>query len=71
MRYSRFFTLVYSIAAIGCASAWTPADTSKTDLLAAQALLKLGVYEAQGHTTSNCSLANAAVRREWYETSKL
>jgi hypothetical protein len=63
---------------IGCVSAfvdlgwkagWSPADTSKTDRLAAEGLFKLAAYQVTGHAQANCTLANAAVRREWYARS--
>lgn len=66
MHHGRFVVLAYVLASIGCTIGWTPADTSKTDLLAAKGLFNLAAYEAQGHKQANCSLANAAVRREWY-----
>lgn len=50
---------------LGWSSGWQPADTSKTDLLAADGLWKLASYKATGHAQANCTLANAAVRREW------
>jgi len=50
---------------LGWKAGWLPAGTPLTDRLSAQALLNLAAYEAQGHTQANCSLANAAVRREW------
>lgn len=47
------------------AIAWTPASTINTDRLAAIGLGKLAVYEAT-HGNGHCTLANAAIRREWY-----
>ena len=70
-----FAALASVLACIGCATAtadlgwapgWQPADTTATDILVAKGLFNLAAYEAQGHKQANCSLANAAVRREWY-----
>jgi hypothetical protein len=47
------------------AVAWIPASTIKTDSLAAIGLAKLAVYEAT-HGDGHCTIANAAIRREWY-----
>lgn len=74
MHQSRFWALACALASIGFTAAtadlgwkqgWVPADTSATDQLAAKGLFNLAAYEAQGHRQANCSLANAAVRREW------
>jgi tyrosinase len=49
-------------------TAFTPASTANTDVLAANGLLNLAVYELeqalQGKQGS-CTLSNVAVRREW------
>ena len=74
MLHAGFVAVAYCLASIGYATAatnlgwkpgWKPADTSATDLLAAKGLFNLGLYELEGHRQANCSLANAAVRREW------
>jgi hypothetical protein len=51
---------------LGWKYGWQPADTSQTDQLAAEGLLNLAAYELDGHLQANCSLADAALRREWY-----
>lgn len=51
---------------LGWKSGWQPADTSQTDQLAADGLLNLAAYELDSHVQANCSLADAALRREWY-----
>jgi len=51
--------------ACGSRAAWTAADTSETDLLAANGLLNIALYQAQGNQQANCSLTTAAVRNEW------
>jgi hypothetical protein len=53
-------------AALGWKAGWTPAPSTKTDLLAAEALRKLKAYYAGNHMPGNCTLENAAVRKEWY-----
>lgn len=45
---------------------WQPAPSYQTDFLAAEALSKLAAYYAANSTQDNCTLENAAVRREWY-----
>lgn len=51
---------------LGWKAGWTPADTSKTDALAANGLLQLARYEVfSGESHETCNLANAAVRRDW------
>jgi hypothetical protein len=57
------------LGSVHTASAWKPASTVDTDILAAAGLVKLGVWEAL-HGVGNCSLANAAIRQEWYSTSQ-
>ena len=50
------------------ASAFTPASTTSTDLLAANGLLNLAVNQIEQAFTGkqgSCTLANVAVRREW------
>lgn len=53
---------------VSAASAFTPASTTSTDFLAAQGLINLAINQIelafQGKEGS-CTLANAAVRREW------
>lgn len=54
-------------ADLGWKAGWQPANTWKTDLLAANGLIQLAEYEVfSGQRQANCSLANAAVRRDWY-----
>jgi hypothetical protein len=56
---------------LGWKAGWTPADTSKTDRLAANGLLQLAQFEVFGQEqTSNCTIANAAVRVEWCAVNK-
>ena len=65
-----------ALVAIGCVNAspenlawksgWQPADTSQTDRLAAEGLWNLVLFDYEGHSQANCSLADAAVRKEWY-----
>lgn len=50
------------------ATAYTPASTTQTDLLAAKGLLNIGVSQIQlavKGQLGSCTLANVAVRREW------
>jgi tyrosinase len=53
----------------GSDSGFTPASTTSTDLLAANGLLNLAINQIQnafsGKQQGTCTLANAAVRREW------
>jgi tyrosinase len=53
----------------GSGSGFTPASTTSTDLLAANGLLNLAINQIQnafqGKQQGSCTLANAAVRREW------
>lgn len=53
-------------AIFGWKAGWMPAPSVKSDLLAAQALVKLKAYYAENGAQSNCTLENVAVRREWY-----
>ncbi|KAH8601176.1 tyrosinase [Bisporella sp. PMI_857] len=50
---------------LGWKNGWFPADTTKTDRLAAGGLFKLAASQVFGNRQENCTLANAAVRREW------
>lgn len=50
---------------LGWKYGWMPADTSRTDRLAADSLFKLSASQVLGNTQSNCTLANTGVRREW------
>jgi tyrosinase len=50
------------------ASAFTPASTTSTDLLAANGLLNLAINQIElafEGKQGSCTLANVAVRREW------
>jgi tyrosinase len=52
----------------GSDSGFTPASTTSTDLLAANGLLNLAISQIQNAfqgKQGSCTLANAAVRREW------
>jgi len=75
-RHAGSIVLVCILVSIGCASAnvdlgwksgWSPADTTKTDLLASGGLFNLVAYEVTDHEQANCTLANAAIRKEWYD----
>jgi hypothetical protein len=59
------FLLACFLDSISFASAWVPAPTTKTDLLAVEALAKLTAHYAANPTQGNCTLENVAVRREW------
>lgn len=62
----RFTTTAVAAAAASCTStaiAYTPADTSGTDQLAAQGLANLKAYEKTANFT--CSTETAHVRKEW------
>lgn len=50
---------------VSAAAAWTPASTTGTDILAAEGLVKLAVYQHNNPSPSGCTLENAYVRREW------
>lgn len=61
------FTPLLALA-LASATAYKPADTSATDLLAAKGLLNLAGYEIQQAfegKSGSCNLGNVAVRREW------
>ncbi|KAN0106125.1 Di-copper centre-containing protein [Hyaloscypha variabilis] len=63
----RFQTLAPFLVASG-ASAFTPASTTSTDLLAANGLINLAINQIELAFTGkqgSCTLANAAIRREW------
>ena len=47
------------------AAAYTPADTSKTDKLAAAALANIATLELNQKPAPKCNLKTAAIRREW------
>jgi hypothetical protein len=47
------------------AGIFVPASTGQTDFLAGKGLLNVAISQILGHRQSNCSLTNAAVRREW------
>lgn len=66
MHLTRLAPLTLLLASNLHVAAWTPADTSQTDVLVAQGLQNLAYYEIQGNVQANCSLANAAIRSEWY-----
>lgn len=58
-------------AATAAVVAYTPAPTFETDLLAAKGIVALALREAKknwvvGSRTPGCSLANVAIRKEWY-----
>jgi hypothetical protein len=58
-----------ALALATAAKGFTPALTIGTDILAANGLLNLGIYEfeeALAGNTTNCTLANVKIRREWY-----
>jgi len=64
MRFQSWAPLLVASAA----SAFTPASTTATDLLAANGLLNLAINEIEQvfeGTAGSCSLSNVAVRREW------
>lgn len=49
-------------------SAFSPASTCKTDALAAKGLENVAAHQAKlpsNGTEGDCTLANAAIRREW------
>jgi tyrosinase len=55
------------------ATAFTPASTTATDLLAAKGLLNLAIYEVEQAAAGNhstCTLSNVAIRREWQVSTK-
>jgi tyrosinase len=57
------------LLAASAASAYTPASTAQTDLLAGKGLLNLAISEVEAAFSgqkSECTLQNVAVRREWY-----
>ncbi|KAH8779134.1 tyrosinase [Hyaloscypha sp. PMI_1271] len=64
MRFQSWAPLLLAPAA----SAFTPASTTSTDLLAAKGLLNLAINQIQQAfhgKQGSCTLANVAVRREW------
>ncbi|KAI6836173.1 tyrosinase central domain-containing protein [Hortaea werneckii] len=67
----RFTTTAVAAAAASCTStaiAYTPADTSGTDQLAARGLANLKAYEKTANFT--CSTETANVRKEWNTLSE-
>ncbi|TAQ89355.1 hypothetical protein B7494_g2355 [Chlorociboria aeruginascens] len=50
---------------LGWKPGWTPADTSLTDSLAANAFSNLTTYGIQDNGQAYCSWSNVAIRREW------
>lgn len=69
MLFHSFGPFLLTLLSVKSALSWTAADTSQTDRLAAQALSNLKVYEAAAQangTSSNCTTANAIVRRDWF-----
>jgi hypothetical protein len=56
-----------STTLLGWKAGWKPAPSPQTDLLAAEALVKLTAYYAANGAQGNCTLDNVSVRREWYE----
>lgn len=65
----RFQSLsVWAPVLASAASAFTPASTIQTDILAATGLFNLAVYEFEQSLkgkSSTCSLSNVSVRKEW------
>jgi tyrosinase len=56
------------LLAASAASAYSPASTGQTDLLAGKGLLNLAISEVEAAFSdqkSKCTLQNVAVRREW------
>ena len=64
----RFLVVAASVVAVAQATAYSPSSTSRTDKLAARALLNLAIYtEKHAFPSRNpCTLANAAKRKEWF-----
>ena len=65
----RFQDLAFCVSLLApAASAFTPASTTATDVLAANGLLNLAIYEVEQALAGNqgtCTLSNVAIRREW------
>ena len=56
-----------AVPAAAAPAAAVPMNTSLTDALAAKAHANLASYvAAKGYPKQNCTLENAAVRKEWY-----
>jgi len=53
------------LTVLSTTSAWTPASTIATDLLAASGLVKLAAYEAGHSGPGQCTLDNISIRQEW------
>jgi len=77
MHFTRSIILSCVAYLIGCTNAtnplgwkdgWFPAKTDQTDRLAADSLFKFGLAQVLDKGQRNCTLANTAVRREWYAT---
>lgn len=64
----RSFFMISSIllAVSSSVSAYTPADTSQTDALAAAALSNLTEYVSLNSKNGTCTIESATRRREWY-----
>lgn len=54
-----------SASDLGWKIGWKPAPSIRTDFLAAQGLVRLAEDVVFGHGHTNCSLTNAAKRKEW------
>lgn len=64
----RFQTLLATLMVASAVSAFSPASTCKTDALAAKGLENVAAHQAKlpsNGTEGDCTLANAAIRREW------
>ncbi|KAK3387848.1 hypothetical protein B0H63DRAFT_542303 [Podospora didyma] len=53
------------LAAASSVTAYVPASTIQTDVLATKALVNLAAYSLHDSNTKTCTLLNAAKRREW------
>lgn len=54
-----------STSDLGWKIGWKPAPSTQTDFFAAQGLARLAEDNILGHGHANCSLTNAAKRKEW------
>jgi tyrosinase len=64
----RLQSVLWAPLLASAATAYTPASTTQTDLLAANGFLNLGINQLQlalSGKLATCTLANVAVRREW------
>lgn len=70
MRFYSFAAVTAPLLA-SAATAYTPASTFGTDILAAEGMLNLAAYQLEQAfkgNTGSCTLQNVAVRREWYSS---